>query len=130
MLSAYALILVYLCVNTDVCVHVCAENFDMTSNDEITLKGFYSLHAMTAADSEGGVGELRAILTAMGYDRQLRLRQVRPWRQEGCPCICECLCSYVHMYCVCLFHVFVCVVCVCVCACACMCVHVYACMCV
>ena len=65
-----------MCACVCVCVFVCAENFDMTSSDEITLKGFYSLHALTAADSEGGVEELRAILTAMGYDRNLRLRHV------------------------------------------------------
>ena len=53
-----------------------AENFDMNSSDEITLKGFYSLHTLTAAESEGGVEELRAILAAMGYDRKLRLRHV------------------------------------------------------
>ena len=53
-----------------------AENFEMTEDEEITLQGFYTLHQMTANDSEGGVEELCDILTAMGYDASLKLRYV------------------------------------------------------
>ena len=52
------------------------DNFEMTDDDEITLKGFLDLHVMTAEDEEGGEGEIWEILDAMGYSKQLRLDQV------------------------------------------------------
>ena len=75
-----------------------AENFDMTSSDEITLKGFYSLHTLTAADSEGGVEELRAILAAMGYDRKLRLRHVSVVHVCACVRACVRVCVCVSLF--------------------------------
>ena len=48
----------------------------MTSDDELTLEGFYSLHKMTATDSEDGVAELWDILVAMGYNKDLALQYV------------------------------------------------------
>ena len=61
----------------------------MTSDEELTLKGFYSLHEMTANDSEGGVEELCDVLTAMGYDPTLKLRYVSMFK---CVCVCVCVC--------------------------------------
>ena len=51
-------------------------NFDVTSDEEITLDGFLQLHEMTAADEEGGEEELWQVLRALGYDKQLQLNQV------------------------------------------------------
>ena len=74
-----------------------AEYFEMTSDEELTLKGFYSLHEMTANDSEGGVEELCDVLTAMGYDPTLKLRYVSLFKSAhvgvgvgvgGCGCEC------------------------------------------
>jgi hypothetical protein len=52
------------------------DNFDLTGDDEITLKGFLDLHVMTAEDEEGGEGEVWDILNTMGYNKQLHLDQV------------------------------------------------------
>ena len=52
------------------------DNFELTSDDEITLKGFLDLHVMTAEDEEGGVSEIWEVLDAMGYNKQLQLDQV------------------------------------------------------
>ncbi len=48
----------------------------MTEDDEISELGFLSLQEMAAGDEEGGESELWQCLRAMGYDRQLKLRQV------------------------------------------------------
>ena len=53
-----------------------AANFDVTSDEEITLDGFLALHEMTAADEEDGEEELWQVMKALGYDRQLQLSQV------------------------------------------------------
>lgn len=53
-------------------------NFDMTGDDEITLRGFLALHEMTAIDEEGGEEELWQVLQGLGYNRQLQLNQVSP----------------------------------------------------
>ena len=52
------------------------DNFELTGDDEITLKGFLDLHVMTAEDEEGGEGEVWDILNTMGYNKQLQLDQV------------------------------------------------------
>ena len=52
------------------------ENFELTADDELTLKGFMDLHVMTAADEEGGEGELWGILSSLGYSKQLALKTV------------------------------------------------------
>jgi hypothetical protein len=74
------------CANDDVgdddTWQVVKENFEMTEDEEITLQGFYTLHQMTANDSEGGVEELCDILTAMGYDASLKLRYACPFTLE------------------------------------------------
>ena len=57
------------------CVHIIG-NFDVTEEEEITLKGFLALHEMSAADEEGGEEEVWQVLKALGYDRQLHLNQV------------------------------------------------------
>ena len=51
-------------------------NFAMTEEDEITEAGFLGLHEMAGRDEEGGEGELWQCLQAMGYNKQLQLRQV------------------------------------------------------
>lgn len=48
----------------------------MTEEEEITLKGFLTLHEMAAADEEGGEEELRQVVSGMGYDKQLLLNKV------------------------------------------------------
>ena len=53
-----------------------ADNFELTGDDEITLKGFLDLHVMTAEDEEGGETEIWDILNTMGYNKQLQLDQV------------------------------------------------------
>ena len=53
-----------------------ADNFELTGDNEITLKGFLDLHVMTAEDEEGGEGEIWDILNTMGYNKQLQLDQV------------------------------------------------------
>ena len=62
------------------CVHLLLpyppDNFEMTGDDEITLKGFLALHVMTAEDEEGGEGEVWEVLNTMGYNKQLQLDQV------------------------------------------------------
>ena len=50
-------------------------NFDVTTEKEITLKGFLALHEMTASD-EGGEEELWQVVKALGYNGQLQLHQV------------------------------------------------------
>lgn len=55
-------------------------NFDVTDEEEITLKGFLALHEMAAADEEGGEEELRQVVNGMGYDKQLHLNQVQHTR--------------------------------------------------
>ena len=57
------------------------DNFELTGNDEITLKGFLDLHVMTAEDEEGGEAEIWDILDTMGYNKQLQLDQVRRDKQ-------------------------------------------------
>ena len=48
----------------------------MNENEEVTLKGFLDLHAMTAGDEEGGEAELWDVLQSMGYSKQLKLNMV------------------------------------------------------
>lgn len=52
------------------------ENFELTEEDELTLKGFIDLHIMTAEDPEGGERELWVVMAALGYNHQLQLNQV------------------------------------------------------
>ena len=59
---------------------LCPANFAMTDEDEITESGFLGLQEMAAGDEEGGEAELWQCLTAMGYNKQLKLIQVRGWR--------------------------------------------------
>ena len=54
----------------------CPENFELTEEDELTLKGFIDLHIMTAEDPEGGERELWVVMAALGYNHQLQLNQV------------------------------------------------------
>ena len=56
----------------------------MNEDEEVTLKGFLDLHAMTANDEEGGEAELWDVLQSMGYSKQLKLVTVsNAW---GMPC--------------------------------------------
>ena len=48
----------------------------MNEDEEVTLKGFLDLHAMTANDEEGGEDELWDVLQSMGYNKQLKLVMV------------------------------------------------------
>lgn len=78
--EAWNIILCKSCLLTITCpnnilTHIVA-NFDVTDEEEITLKGFLALHEMAAADEEGGEEELRQVVGGMGYDKQLRLSQV------------------------------------------------------
>lgn len=52
-----------------------AANFDVTDDEEITVKGFLQLHEMSAADEEGGEEEVWQVLKALGYNKQLQLYQ-------------------------------------------------------
>ena len=54
-------------------------NFDVTNDEEITLKGFIALHEMTAADEEGGEEEIWQVMKALGYNKQLQLSQASVW---------------------------------------------------
>ena len=55
-----------------------SDNFEMTSDDELTLRGFLDLHMMAVRDEEGGEGEVWEVFTALGYNRHLQLDQVKP----------------------------------------------------
>jgi len=55
----------------------------MTNEDEITESGFLGLQEMAAGDEEGGEAELWQCLTAMGYNNQLKLCQVKHTLTEG-----------------------------------------------
>ena len=61
-----------------------SDNFELTGDDEITLKGFLDLHVMTAEDEEGGEGEIWDILNTMGYNKQLQLDQVTHFSASNC----------------------------------------------
>lgn len=56
---------------------MCLANFDVTDEEEITLKGFLTLHEMAAEDKEGGEEELWHVARGLGYDTRLQLNQVR-----------------------------------------------------
>lgn len=60
------------------CVCVSTDNFELTPDDEVTLKGFLDLHVMTAEDEEGGEEEVSDVLSSLGYNKQLQLDQVLP----------------------------------------------------
>lgn len=62
-----------------------SDNFELTGDDEITLKGFLDLHVMTAEDEEGGEGEVWDILDTMGYNKQLLLDQVTQYNYYSRP---------------------------------------------
>ncbi len=55
---------------------MCLANFDVTDEEEITLKGFLTLHEMAAEDKEGGEEELWHVARGLGYDTRLQLNQV------------------------------------------------------
>ena len=59
---------------------VIQENFELTEEDELTLKGFIDLHIMTAEDPEGGERELWVVMAALGYNHQLQLNQACPFQ--------------------------------------------------
>ena len=60
-----------------------AENFEVNEDEEVTLKGFLDLHAMTANDEEGGEDELWDVLQSMGYNKQLKLVMVISYYMPG-----------------------------------------------
>jgi len=51
--------------------NVVEQNFPLTSNNELTLDGFLTLHQMEAEDNQGDPRELRVTVQAMGYNRSL-----------------------------------------------------------
>ena len=79
---------------------LCLENFEMTEEDELTLKGFIDLHIMTAEDPEGGEAELWVVMTALGYSHQLQLAQVWPANVFLIfPCFTFCLFAFYSLPC-------------------------------
>ncbi len=67
------------------------DNFELTADDELTLKGFLDLHVMTAKDEEGGEEEVSDVLSSLGYNKQLQLDQVPPHSLLCLPTPCTCM---------------------------------------